>query len=64
MLINWDRVDFVCETESVYGESYREIHMGKQTLSTLETIEKIEEKTDQANSYVNLAKEVYDELGA
>ena len=63
ILINWNRVDFVCEAKSPYGESYREIQVGKHTLSTLETIKKIEEKTSQVNSYVNLAKGVYDELG-
>ena len=50
MLVNWDRVDFVAERKTVYGKNYREIHMGKQVITTSETIKKIEEKTSSFSS--------------
>ena len=66
MLVNWDRVDFVIEAESVYGKKHRAIHMGKQTITTSETIKKIEEKTSSfsSNWYNKQAKDMYNELGA
>ena len=46
VLVNWNNVDYVCPTESYYGEKYNEIHFAGQhrAISTTETIEAIKEK--------------------
>jgi hypothetical protein len=66
VLINWDRVDFVRETQSVYGDEYREIHIGKKVLATKDTLEEIQEKTSTFSEgwYNKQTKGAYDELGA
>jgi hypothetical protein len=53
ILINWDRVDFVTEMQSVYGDEYSEIHIGKKVLSTKDTLEEIQNKANGGKEEYN-----------
>ena len=44
IMVNWDNVDFARETQSVYGDTYVEIHFGKQSVDVKETLEEINNK--------------------
>ena len=49
LIVNWDNVDFVKETESVYGDAYVEVHFGDQYVDVKETLEEIENLTSGLN---------------
>jgi len=57
VLINWSNVDFVTESTSPYGDDYREVHMGKQRLQVLETMEMIEKQLSDGCSLDLLEEE-------
>ena len=49
-LVNWDNVNFVSETTSVFGEACRVIHFcGRDEVYTSSTIEEIEKEVKGLN---------------
>ena len=47
VIVNWDNVDFIKETQSVYGDAYVEVHFGNQHIDIKETLEEIENLTNE-----------------